>query len=85
MQGGAQCPVLAFAPPGGHALRFTYKNWRGEVAERHIEAKIFWFGATEYHPEAQCLLRGVDLDREGHPERDFAVRDMTNVRFATAA
>lgn len=67
-------------PASRQPLRFTYRNWRGEVAERRVEPRFIWFGATEYHPEPQWLLNAYDLDRPGYQERDFAMRDMENIK-----
>jgi hypothetical protein len=62
------------------SIRFTYKNWRGETATRHVEPRFVWFGETEYYPERQWLMRAYDLDKD-RAERDFAMRDMVQVEF----
>jgi predicted DNA-binding transcriptional regulator YafY len=62
------------------AVRFTYRNYRGEVGERHVIPRGIFFGATEYHPEPQWLLSAFDVDK-GAP-RTFAVRDIKNWRPA---
>ena len=53
----------------------TYKNWRGEVADRHIEPIKLWYGATPYHKKEQWLLKAYDLDKQA--ERDFALQDIS--------
>ncbi|MEP5730814.1 MAG: hypothetical protein ABJL67_15760 [Sulfitobacter sp.] len=55
-------------------IKFTYKNWRGEVAERCVlpigtlERK-----ATQFHPEPQWIMRAWDYDKKAY--RDFALSD----------
>lgn len=61
-------------------VSFTYKNYKGEVAERTIYGERVWWGKTEYHPEPQWLLDGWDYARDAH--RTFAMKDMTNIRPA---
>ena len=60
------------APVGG-PIRLTYRNWRGEVSDRKITPKSVWFGATDWHPEPQWLLRAYDHDKQA--DRDFALAD----------
>ena len=55
-------------------LRFTYTNYRGEVAERRIHPQRIYFGNTPWHPDTQWLMEAYDLDRK--EMRDFALRDM---------
>lgn len=55
-------------------LTFQYKNHRGEVAARVVFPISVRFGATEWHPEAQWLLRAFDRDKQA--EREFAMRDI---------
>lgn len=59
----------------GKTVRVSYTNWRNETAIRTIElhGPVYW-GATEWHPEPQWLVSGLDLDR-GH-YRVFAVAEM---------
>ncbi len=68
------------APPfSGAAIEFEYTNWRGETAQRECVIMGVEFGATEWHPEDQWLLRGYDSEKQ--EERLFAMKDMRNVRF----
>lgn len=60
-------------PADARPERVTYRNWRGEVAERVITPIRVWFGSTEWHPEPQWFLRA--MDEEKGAERDFALRD----------
>ncbi len=55
-------------------VKITYKNWRGEVAERSIQPIELWYGKTDYHPEEQWLLKAYDIEKKA--ERDFAVKDI---------
>jgi len=52
----------------------VYTNWRGETAERTIKPLKIWFGATEWHKEAQWLLKAVDIEKDA--ERDLALKDV---------
>jgi predicted DNA-binding transcriptional regulator YafY len=54
--------------------RIVYTNWRGETAERHVRPIKIWFGSTEWHKEAQWLMRALDVDKK--EERDFALKDI---------
>ncbi|WP_182422048.1 hypothetical protein [Aureimonas sp. ME7] len=62
-------------------LSFTYKNHRGETAERRValDGIRFHHGSTQYHPEPQVLMTAFDLDRQAL--RDFAWRD---IQFAAS-
>lgn len=60
--------------PGVEHLVVRYTNYRGETAVRRLRPIMFWFGATEWHPKPQWLLKAVDSDRG--VTRDFAVADM---------
>jgi len=68
-------PPTLPAEPEGEPLTFTYRNWRGEIAERRAIPRRVYFGATEWHPEPQWLLRALDVDKGA--ERDFALKDAT--------
>ncbi len=57
------------------AVRFTYENYRGEVAERHVRPCRLWYGATEWHPTPGFLFRGIDMNHKEY--RDFAVSKIT--------
>ena len=57
----------------GASQRLVYTNWRGETSERTITPMHVWFGATDWHPEPQWLLRAWDHERNA--ERDFALKD----------
>lgn len=55
-------------------VQIVYTNWKGETAERTIKPIELWYGATEYHPEAQWLLRAIDIEKDD--ERNFAMKDI---------
>ena len=61
----------------GTPVAFTYTNWRGVTARRRVRPVRLWFGATEFHPEPQWLVHGLDLD--SGLARDFALAAMRNV------
>lgn len=54
-------------------MTLTYTNWRGETSLRRLRPIGIWFGATEWHPEPQWLLKAWDEDKGA--ERDFALAD----------
>jgi hypothetical protein len=61
----------------GTQLRFTYTNWRGETNIRRATVWRIFYGSTEYHPDPQWLMEGVDLDKNA--VRVYAMRDMRDV------
>lgn len=63
-------PAIIAATP----VEIGYTNWRGEYGRRRIIPLQVWFGATDWHPEPQWLLRAIDADRNA--ERDFAIKDI---------
>lgn len=72
---GSETPVAQEAPRRATApVRFTYRNWRGEVSERRVlPIKVYW-GSTDWHPEPRWLLYAYDLVREA--ARTFALDDV---------
>ena len=64
----------AWTPSLDKAVTVEYKNWQGETGKRKIvPMKITW-GATEWHPKEQWLLKVWDLDRNDF--RMFALTDI---------
>ncbi len=63
-------------------VRFTYKNYRGEVSEREVAPEIgsLQYGSNEYHPEPQYLISGWDMQKNAR--RTFAMKDISNWRTA---
>ena len=59
-------------------LHFTYKNYRGEVDEREVIVHHVRNIATDWHPEKQWIVTALDVKK--NEMRDFAMRDMSNVR-----
>lgn len=55
-------------------INILYTNYRGETAVRTVVPIKIWFGATDWHPEAQWLLDAVDLEKGAN--RSFAVKDI---------
>lgn len=49
----------------------SYRNHRGEVADRLIRPIRVWFGSTAYHPEPQWHLEVFDLGKQA--TRDYAM------------
>lgn len=60
-------------------IEFDYVNWKGVNGHRKVMACKVYYGSTEYHPEEQWLLDGLDLDKM--QSRIFAMKDMSNVRL----
>ena len=63
-------PQATVPPP----LRFTYRNHRGEVAERTVQPISVRYGITKWHPEPGWLLLAFDLDKQA--EREFSMDDI---------
>ena len=61
-------------------ITFGYTNWRGETRTRTAEPTDVWFGRTEWHPEPQWFMSAADVEKDAM--RDFAMRDMKEVRYA---
>lgn len=59
-------------------FHFTYKNYRGETSEREVIVHHVRNISTEWHPEKQWILTALDVEK--NQLRDFAMRDMSNVR-----
>ena len=55
-------------------LTFRYKNWKGEIEERHVIPIRVWFGHTEWHPDDGWLMTAWDLDK--YAERSFSMTDI---------
>ncbi len=62
----------------GQRVCFTYTNWRGQTADRHVEMNAVYWGTTEHHPEPQWLLQAFDIEKKEH--RVFAMRHIWDVR-----
>jgi len=58
---------------------FTYTNWKGETKTRKAQFFRLAFGATEYHPEPQFLIHGLDLDK--NKTRTYALRDIHDIKL----
>lgn len=62
------------------AIRFEYKNHRGETSTRAVLPQDMHYGTTPYHREKdQFFMRAWDIEREA--ERWFAMEAMQNVRY----
>lgn len=75
--------VTGAAPQEAEPVALTYRNWRGEVAERTIIPRRVWFGATDWHPEPQWLLTAFDTEKGA--DLDFALKDFGQPALAPAA
>jgi len=56
------------------AYRFDYVNYRGEISTREVIPRFIHYGKSEFHPEAQWMMRALDIFKGA--ERDFAMNDM---------
>ena len=61
------------APEHPQSITMTYRNYRGEIAERTFIPNCIWWGSTDWHPEPGWLISGLDMPRE--VQRDFALAD----------
>lgn len=52
-------------------VELIYTNWRGETRVRRIVPMTLWWGSTEWHPEPQWLITGLDADT--NELRDFSL------------
>ena len=59
---------------GSTLVEFTYTNWRGETSRRRAIMLRLFRGTTEWHPEEQWLLEGIDLDKRR--PRTYALKDV---------
>ena len=57
-----------------NTVEIIYTNWKGVTATRTIQPIEIWFGATDYHPDEQWLLKALDIDKG--EQRDFAMQDI---------
>lgn len=65
-------------PDGRTQVSITYKNWRGDTAKRLITpVKVYW-GANQFHHDAQWLLLAYDWDKREN--RSFAMSDISEWR-----
>lgn len=74
MEGQKTMPINAERPKDSPTVVIGYTNWRGEYGEREIVPMHPWFGATDWHPELQWLLKAWDVAKDA--ERDFAIKDI---------
>lgn len=74
---------LPMMPAGISIIHFEYTNHRGEISQRRVVPSAVHHRATQWHPEPQWLLFGVDLDK-GEP-RSFAMKDMRGMQYEPSA
>lgn len=55
-------------------VTIDYTNYRGERRQRQIEPLRMYFGANEWHPEAQWLIEARDVEK--NVTRSFALRSI---------
>lgn len=56
-------------------LKFTYKNWKGVVADREVSDPEMVFTQSDWHgKEDQWFMKAIDLEKGD--ERMFAVKDI---------
>lgn len=67
----------------GQPITMTYRNYRGEVADRTVTPKRIWWGSTDWHPEPGWLMTAYDPEK--HADRDFALADADFRRVAPSA
>lgn len=63
-------------------FKFIYTNHRGETAQRTAIPLGVRFGSTQWHPEAQWLMRAFDLEKG--EEREFAMGDISDAPVTRA-
>lgn len=70
--------MLYFDELSGSDFECDYVNYKGERSHRRISPRSIRFGTSHYHPEPQWLMAAADLDKGAL--REFAMKDMTNVK-----
>jgi hypothetical protein len=70
---GSVVQVAAPAVQPGAPITMTYRNYRGEVADRTVIPRRIWWGATDWHTEPGWLMTAFDVEKGA--ERDFALAD----------
>lgn len=59
-------------------VEFAYTNWKGETRQRKAIFFRMFRGSNEWHPEAQWLVSGLDLEKDAM--RTFALKDITDIK-----
>lgn len=59
-------------------IEFDYVNWKGVESHREASVIDFYFGSTEFQKEEQWIMKARDVEKQD--ERDFAMKDMRNVK-----
>lgn len=55
-------------------FNFVYRNYKTEIAERHVRPIRFWYGHTPTHKEDGWFLCALDVDKDA--QRDFYCDDI---------
>jgi hypothetical protein len=62
---GSRPPLPARSPEALPVVEVDYQNHRGERRWRRVRVAAVYFGtALPYHPEPQCLLEVLDVERQ---------------------
>jgi predicted DNA-binding transcriptional regulator YafY len=59
-------------------LEFDYVNYKGEKSHRQVIVHSINYGISKWHTKPQWLMYALDIDKNEF--RDFAMKDMLNVR-----
>jgi len=65
-------------PTVNQSVKILYTSWKGETRWRQVKPKSIYFGATQYHPDPQWLMKALDLEK--NKVRDFAMHDIQEWR-----
>lgn len=65
-------------PCNNAILVFEYTNYKGEKDHRRVVVNHMKFGSNEWHTEPQWLMVAADFTKKAI--REFAMKDMTNVK-----
>ncbi len=57
-------------------ISFVYTNWKGETRKRVVAPIKIHFGANDYHKEPQWIMVAFDIERDGYPVREFAMKNV---------
>lgn len=61
------------------SIKFTYKNYKGVIAERHVVPKNIFYGGSDYHSGQgdKLFLNAYDLEKE--TTRHFLIEDIIEI------
>lgn len=65
-----------------HFTTFAHTNEQGEVCKYKVIPRALWYGTVDAEKEAQWFLNVRDITWGDYIERDFALKDITELKQA---